>query len=486
MDFAEQGSPNEESPLLQCKKPMVSAPLRVLIVTCIAAVAEGYDIGIINGLVVRVEEAFELSTVEVAVLVGLPQFAAAFSSLCSGSLADHYCGRKLTVALAMSLIMIGSVVMAVSMNFTILLLGRLVIFLGVGLAISTVTTYLAEVAPASKRGLYGSQQDFCINAGVLMSAIAASALVGLKNDWRIMAGVGAILPLIAAITLITDFVPESPRYMMMQGKTDVAEQLLLELTGDNREEVADTLEAWKEENNNLEAFTWPQALQAFRTTHSRAALAGIGTAVMSFACCQFATVSVFSTYILKHYSGMEDQEALQMSVIIGAVKFVVISFACFYAMDALGRRPLMLVTCICGAVVFLMMAVSVQTAVPGTLMVLCLCLLATSFSLGIGPVQYAYVSEVYETKLRAKGTAISFCLSRLTNGFVCFIVPIALKAETPGLSFFAMALMNVLCTAFVYQFCLETKQRTLEQLKLSFSDPAYSDLETCPLSSKQR
>lgn len=472
----------ESTPLIS--STWISAPVRVLIVTCIAAVAEGYDLGIINGLLVRVEDAMNLTTLQVSLLVGSPQIVAAVASMVSGTLADHYLGRKLSVAMAMAHIMLGSFVMALAPNFIVLLCGRLIIFVGVGVAITTVTTYLSEVAPAPQRGFYGSLQDCAINAGILISMLTASALVGLKSDWRVMAGIGGVLPAIATIILLTDIVPESPRYLMMKGEHRMAKELLLELSGGNTDEVTETLAAWEAEKMNVEAFTWSEAFRAFVTTHSRAAIAGMGVAVIASACCQSAVVSVYSTYILKHYADMADAEAIQMSTIIGTVKFVAMSFTCFYALDAWGRRPLMLFTCAAGAAAFWACSFSVHVDVPQMWIVLLLCIIAAVYGGGLGPVTYAYVSEVFETKIRAKGTATSFCLSRLVQGLISFLIPYALEAETPGGTFVVMALLNFAFTAILFQFCPETKQRTLEQLKSSFSHPDCQDEETSPLCPK--
>eukprot|EP00933_Yihiella_yeosuensis_P073915 TRINITY_DN8270_c1_g1_i1.p1 TRINITY_DN8270_c1_g1~~TRINITY_DN8270_c1_g1_i1.p1 ORF type:complete len:487 (+),score=79.21 TRINITY_DN8270_c1_g1_i1:109-1569(+) len=475
----------EGSPLLQKEEqpPFLKATTRVFLITCVAALAEGYDLGIINGVIVRVTEDFELSTAEIMTLLGFPQMAAAVGALCSGTIGDAW-GRKSSLNLSMVAIAVGSVIMALAEGFWNLLLGRLIILGGCGAGLSIVTTYLSEVAPAKTRGFYNSLTELCLNCGIVFAMVCSGLIVGMQDDWRLMVALGGVMPLfVMALLYLPGFVPESPRFLLLHNQPEEAKRALAELLDGDQEEVEETLWIWKNGEKEV-AMTWDEALTAFRTTHRKSFLAGAGVGVMVFVSCQPVMSTVFSTTILISYGGMSHQEAMDNSVVISTVKLMSIVFACFYAVDMLGRRPLILFSCNVGAICFGLLSVVLSFNLPHFWLVVGLSAMSVGFSSGLGPVQYSYMSEVFETKLRAKGTSFCFLLSRMMNGVMSMFLAWGIREMTPSHMFRVICLMNLMCLVFAYSFCPETKLKTLEQLKAEFSSIHVEDTASANLDEK--
>merc|ERR1719359_2629151 len=175
------------------------------------------------------------------------------------------------------LLSVGVLVMAFSVDFYSLALGRLITGSGVGTGITAVTAYMAEVSPSHARGFYGSLEELFVNIGNVGGYLANVALLGVMYDWRIMLGLGVIPATFVLITLLLPYsltgIPESPRWLQKVGRRDEARVVLLDLLGDE-EEVERAVQAWQEEAKQENAMaTWRESLAAFSTTHRREALA---------------------------------------------------------------------------------------------------------------------------------------------------------------------------------------------------------------------
>merc|ERR1719230_224835 len=104
-----------------------------------------------------------------------------------------------------------------------MMLGRVLLGVGVGMGMSAVSSYIAEVAPAQHRGLFSSLEEMFIVLGIVAGYYCSYLLYGVSNDWRWMLGLGAVAPTIFTVLLLTPLFPESPRFLLLSGRTDEAE-----------------------------------------------------------------------------------------------------------------------------------------------------------------------------------------------------------------------------------------------------------------------
>eukprot|EP00929_Paragymnodinium_shiwhaense_P025451 TRINITY_DN15391_c0_g1_i2.p1 TRINITY_DN15391_c0_g1~~TRINITY_DN15391_c0_g1_i2.p1 ORF type:complete len:482 (+),score=82.19 TRINITY_DN15391_c0_g1_i2:115-1560(+) len=453
--------------------------LRVRIVTAVISLAEGYDIGVVNGAVVLFKEDLNMRNWQVGLSLGaFPLCVAIFAPL-AGKLADTV-GRKPTMMVSCTLLIIGGLVMAFAPSFPVLLLGRMIAGSGCGTGLTAVTAYMAEVAPSHERGFYASLEELFVNVGNVVGYLLNFALVGLPHDWRIMLGLGAVPAAMVLSVLLLPFswsgLPESPRYLQRVGRLEEAHEVLLELVNGNEEEANAALAAWQEEAKAEAGMaTWSEAFGAFFGSRRKMALAGIGCGMLNnFTGIQLMMVT---TTTLLMGAGMDKREAMWTTVWLGVIKATVMLIVALFILDRWGRRPLLLTSLsVCSAA-----AVLGSTGAYFNLgdhwEVAGLCLFVTGYSIGVGPVPWVYMPEVLDSRFRSKGCALGISGSRCNGCTHIFLFPILYPiVGTLGLFLFLMT-VNVLGFAYVCLFCPESRGMTLEELQELFS-PKHADLHT--------
>lgn len=188
----------------------------------------GYDTGIISGAMIFVREEFQMNEIWQEAVVSSTLLAAWVFSIMSGSATSHL-GRK-PVIVASSLIFVsGSVLMSLAHNQLVLLLGRLVVGAGVGLASMTVPMYIAEVAPPGIRGQLVMVNMCCITGGQFFASVIAYWFSFIKdgNGWRYMLGFAALPAGIQFFAFL--FMPESPRWLVGHNKYEEAKRVLVKI-----------------------------------------------------------------------------------------------------------------------------------------------------------------------------------------------------------------------------------------------------------------
>eukprot|EP01102_Stenamoeba_stenopodia_P002606 TRINITY_DN12466_c0_g1_i1.p1 TRINITY_DN12466_c0_g1~~TRINITY_DN12466_c0_g1_i1.p1 ORF type:complete len:729 (+),score=158.11 TRINITY_DN12466_c0_g1_i1:291-2189(+) len=150
----------------------------------------GYDLGVITNTITPISIEFELSPFRKEVIVSSLLAGAAVGSLAIGWLSDRF-GRKRTVIASSALFLVGSLLIGFANNFWTLLTGRVICGLGTGASLVTMI-YLAELAPASKRGTIVSSNELSITFGIFLSLAFGKILAGYDEiDGSTTAGVGA-------------------------------------------------------------------------------------------------------------------------------------------------------------------------------------------------------------------------------------------------------------------------------------------------------
>ena len=127
--------------------------------------------------------------------------------------------------ISVALFSIGTVLAAISTNVTELIIFRFISGLGIGAEIAAVTTYIGELSPARLRGRYTSWATTCAYAGFAAVPFIARALVPtFASGWRVLFGIGALGGV--TILFMRRGMPPSPRWLMTQGRTDEAREVI--------------------------------------------------------------------------------------------------------------------------------------------------------------------------------------------------------------------------------------------------------------------
>ncbi|XP_048433285.1 polyol transporter 5-like [Pyrus x bretschneideri] len=185
----------------------------------------GYDIGVMSGASLFIKENLNISDVQVEVLNGTLNIYSLIGSALAGKTSD-WIGRRYTIVLAGTIFFIGALLMGFAPNYAFLMFGRFIAGVGVGYALMIAPVYTAEISPASFRGFLTSFPEVFVNVGILLGYVSNFALAKLPIhlNWRIMLGIGAIPSVFLALGVLA--MPESPRWLVMQGRLGDAKRVL--------------------------------------------------------------------------------------------------------------------------------------------------------------------------------------------------------------------------------------------------------------------
>jgi len=443
-----------------------SIALRVRILTSIISLAEGYDIGVVNGAVILFKEELGLEAWQVGVALSVFPCCVALNSPIAATLGD-WAGRKPAMIVSSFLLVAGCLLMATATNFWWLVAGRATAGSGAGIGLATVTAYMSEVSPSHARGFYSSLEELFVNVGNVMGYLANAALLGMPYDWRIMLGIGAIPALSVFVTLLFPYsltgIPESPRYLQKVGRHEEAREILLELLHGDEVEVDKAFAAWMEEAKLQGGMaTWGETLHAFCTSHRRVAAAGVGGGMLNMF-TGIMLMMVMTTTLLVG-AGLSKRDAMWVSVGLGATKAFMMLIVAYFFLDSVGRRPLFL-TSLAACVMAAGLGLGAVVFAWGDFWVIIgLLTFSAGYSVGVGPVPWVYSPEVFENRFRAKGVALGISGSRAWAVAHLFLFPLLFPIIGLMGFFMSLILMNILGAIYVFLCCPETKGLSLEEI----------------------
>ena len=421
----------------------------------------GYDTGVISGALLYIAPEFQLDDGGQQVVVASLLLGAAGGAIAAGPLADNL-GRKRTLILSAILFTVGAVISALAPGTVVLVGSRVLIGLAIGAASLVVPLYIAELAPAERRGRLVSLNQLMITVGIFVSYLVGFALAA-AEAWRWMLGLAAVPSAVMIVGLF--FLPESPRWLISRDRTDEARDVLRRSrTGDVDDELNEIAEQHREESRT----TWADV----RRPELRPALRiGIGIAAVN----QLIGVNavIYYTPTILKQTGFGAQAAILGSVGIGLVN-VIVTFIALRLVDRAGRRPLILGGT-AGCVVALLALGGLyllpsQDGVVGYLIVVLLMVYIASFAASLGIAIWLLNAEVYPTAVRGKAGS----LGTMTHWSLDFVVAltvlsiIGIATET-GL-FWLYAAFGIAGFLFLYRKLPETKGRTLEEIDKSLRE----------------
>ncbi|KAK4401564.1 Polyol transporter 5 [Sesamum angolense] len=283
---------------------------------------------------------------------GNPQ-STLLGSAAAGRTSD-WIGRRYTIIFAGGIFFAGALLMGFATSYAFLMVGRFVAGIGVGYALMIAPVYTAEVAPASTRGFLTSFPEVFINFGILLGYVSNYAFSKLPTNlgWRFMLGIGAVPSVFIAIAVLA--MPESPRWLVMQGRLGEA-RTVLDKTSDSPEESKLRLTEIKEAagipehcNDDIVAVpkqhhgegVWRELLLRPTPAVRHILMCAVGIHFFQQA-SGIDSVVLYSPDIFKRAGITKDTEQLLATMAVGFTKTVFILVATFL-LDKIGRRPLLL------------------------------------------------------------------------------------------------------------------------------------------------
>lgn len=435
----------------------------------------GYDVGVMSGAIIFIQEDLKITEVQEEVLIGCLSILSLFGSLAGGRTSDII-GRKWTMALAAIIFQTGAATMTLAPSFEVLIIGRFLAGIGIGFGVMIAPIYIAEISPSVTRGSLTSFPEIFINLGILLGYVSNFAFSGLPEhiSWRVMLGVG-ILPsfFIGAALFI---IPESPRWLVMKNRVEEARTVLLK-TIDNEAEVEERLaeillaagtgSAEKYE----EKAVWREMLSPSPSLR-RMLITGFG--IQCFQQITGIDATVYYSPEIFQGAGIQDKSKLLAATVAVGVSKTAFILVAIFLIDRLGRKPLLYVSTIGMTICLFSIGVTLtfigQGQVGIAMAILFVCSNVAFFSVGIGPVCWVLTSEIFPLRLRAQAAALGAVGNRVCSGLVAMSFLSVTRAISVGGTFFVFSVISAISVLFVYALVPETKGKSLEQIELLFKD----------------
>ncbi|KPW00090.1 sugar porter family MFS transporter [Pseudoalteromonas sp. P1-11] len=453
----------------------------VIFISAVAAIGGflfGFDSGVINGTVSALGNAFNSSSVATGFNVASVLLGCALGALAAGPLADKF-GRRAIMIITAIIFAISAFGSGISESSAEFIFYRLFGGLGIGAASVLAPAYIAEVAPPTLRGRLATLQQLAIVLGLfaaflsnyLIADAAGSAQNILMLDiaaWRWMFWaelVPAILFLVGVL-----FIPESPRYLVAQGKVDDAKTVFSKISNDN---VAAQISDVK---SSLRSDKKPSIRDLFIDGSKKVhpiVWAGVALSVFQ----QFVGINVVFYYgsELWQAAGFDESQSLFINVLAGTTN-IVSTFIAIALVDKIGRKPLLLVGSIgmfisLSALTYIFGSAGLDEAGKlalsdnmGTFALIMANLFVVFFGLSWGPVVWVLLGEMFNNRIRGAALAVAASAQWIANFAITMTFPIMLANIGLAGAYGFYALSALISIFFVAKYITETRGKTLESM----------------------
>ena len=188
----------------------------------------GFDTGVVSGALVKITDDLHLTETQQELVVSLTVAGAIVGAVCGGWLANAF-GRRPVILVSSSVFTVGAFLMGFAPSLAVLLLGRAVVGVGIGMTSMVVPLYLAEVSSARYRGMLVTLNVVFLTGGQLVASLVDGAFADTPHGWRWMLGLSGLPSGIQLIGFL--FMPESPRWLLLVGRDAEATAVLRRTRG---------------------------------------------------------------------------------------------------------------------------------------------------------------------------------------------------------------------------------------------------------------
>jgi sugar porter (SP) family MFS transporter len=432
--------------------------VRISIIAAIGGFLFGYDTGVISGALLFIGSDLHASKFAQQWVVGSLLIGAVVGAIVSGYAADQL-SRKWTKFISGCIYVGAALASALAQDVIWLIIARFVLGLAVGTASFVAPLYIAEHTPPRIRGGTVSFNQLMITSGILVAYLINFAFAGVSDNWRWMLGLGAVPGLALAIGML--LVPHTPRWLMQAGREDEAREVLSRSR--KRNEVDDEVSEIKD------------VVKQHRSTSLRR-LAGsrlrplmiIGLALAIFQqLIGVNTVIYYSATILK-FTGISTTQSIGEALFVGITN-VVFTIVAIVLLDRVGRRVLLLVGTIGAAAALGLLGAFFQSPTlqnsAAWVGLVALIVFIASFAVGLGPVFWLMISEIFPLGIRSKAMSVCTVANWTFNFLVSyFFLSLVSGIGLPG-TFWLYAGFGVLAVVIFAVMVPETRNRSLEEIE---------------------
>ena len=437
-------------------------PKAAAVFTCVlgglAGLMFGLDIGVISGAQQFIQHDFRISDTTLEHIVSWMMLGAAAGAIGAGWLSSTL-GRKKSLLWGSLIFVVASVICGIGSSVQVLLIGRLILGVSIGILSFTAPMYLAEIAPENIRGAMVSIYQLMITIGIFLAFLSDTAF-SYSGNWHWMLGIIAVPGALFFVGVFA--LPESPRWLMMRGLNEQATKVLTKLRGNP--EVVQKEEAEIAEQLKIPQRGWHMFLENRNFRRS------VGLGILLQIVQQFTGMNVVMYYAPRIFQdmGYHTEAQLWFTAIVGLVN-VLATLIAIFLVDRWGRKPILYtgfsVMAIGLGVVGTMMHLGIVTQPERLFTVAMLLVFIVGFAMSAGPLIWILCSEVQPIKGRDFGIAISTLTNWVANFVVGFTFLSLLNNFGHAQTFWLYAGFNVVFLLITFFLIPETKGVTLEHIE---------------------
>ena len=437
----------------------------------------GYDQGVIAGALEGIQNSFHTSNTMTEIITSWVTLGALFGALVAGVLADRL-GRKITIMLAAGLFTLGALLESLAPGTSVLVVGRLVVGFGVGVASVAAPLYAAEQAPSHLRGRFVSTYQLAITMGIFIAYLVDQALTN-GNSWRMMLGVSAIPAVLLVIVIVP--MPDTPRWLIKMNRRGDAEKALHKIRPDVdvKTELDDIETVARAEDENRA--TWSEV---FSKSLRKPLMVGLGLAVFQ----QITGINAIIYYADKIFAqagfSTPADQAAATTWAIGGVNVLATFIAVAYV-DRFGRRPLLFVGLVGMSVSLTTVGIAFKfmgdadtsgagtggPSAAGIVTLVALVVFIASFAFSLGPVVWTVINEIFPSRVRGRAVAIATAANWGAAWLVSQFFLTLIDSIGTSTTFWLFAAFAVIAYVWIWKKVPETKGRTLEEIQLLWDAP---------------
>jgi SP family xylose:H+ symportor-like MFS transporter len=335
--------------------------------------------------------------------------------------------------------------------------------IGVGIASMLSPLYIAEIAPPEQRGRLVTYQQVAIVGGMTLVYFVNWFIASqgdehwrMATGWRYMLLSGAIPAALFLVLLL--LVPETPRWLVMKGRSEQARAVLLRLSSESQAQIV---------LREIEASLTATSSKLF-TFGGMVLFVGIMLSLFQ----QFIGINAVLYYapLMFKNMGASTDTALLQTIIVGVAN-IVFTLISLVTVDRWGRKPLLILGGVVMAVSMLSLGFLFSSGNVGTAALVAVVAYIAGFALSWGPVVWVLLSEIFPNAVKSKAMAIAVAMQWIANLFVSWSFKVldgnsVLNAMfNHGFAYWIYGAMSILAALFVWRFVPETKGRTLEAIQ---------------------
>ena len=434
--------------------------LRSALVAALGGLLFGFDTAVIAGTTRALTVVWSLTPATLGLTVASALWGTVLGSVLAGAPADRY-GRLACLRALGLLYVLSALGCAFAWIWPVLLGSRFIGGLAIGGSSVIGPLYIAEIAPASKRGRLVGMFQFNIVFGILLAYLSnfLVAQAGFGGDeWRWKFGVAAV-PAVAFIFALSG-VPQSPRWLVKAGRVPEARDVLVRIG------EADPEAGLREIQETIGAEEGRKSPPLFQRRFRKPVILAITIGMFN----QLSGINAILYYLndIFERAGFSRVSSDMQAVIIGLTNLI-FTMVGMSVIDKVGRKKLLLTGAIGTGLCLAGVAAIFVTGLHGELLLWFLMAYIAFFAVSQGAVIWVYLSEVFPNLVRAKGQSLGSFTHWIMNALISAIFPIMAKSSGAA-PFVFFAVMMAVQFAVVLAIYPETKGVRLEDMESRLQD----------------